>query len=103
MSTLPSGIPSIDEMNARPSLSIALATYNGERYIGEQLDSILHQTRLPDELVISDDASVDATQAIVLDFARQAPFPVRFQANSARHGSTRNFEIAIRACNTSMP
>jgi glycosyltransferase involved in cell wall biosynthesis len=98
MSALSSALPSIDVVNARPSLSIALATYNGERYIGEQLNSILHQTRLPDELVISDDASVDATQAIVLDFARQAPFPVRFQANSARLGSTRNFEIAIRAC-----
>lgn len=98
MSALSSALPSIDVVNARPSLSIALATYNGERYIGEQLDSILHQTRLPDELVISDDASVDATQAIVVDFARQAPFPVRFQANSARLGSTRNFEIAIRAC-----
>ncbi|MDN5882042.1 MAG: glycosyltransferase family 2 protein [Nitrosospira sp.] len=85
-------------MNAQLFLSIALATYNGERYIGEQLDSIASQTRLPDELVISDDASVDATPAIVLDFARRAPFPVRFQTNSERLGSTRNFELAIRAC-----
>jgi len=91
-------MPSIEVGNARLFLSIALATYNGERYIGEQLDSILRQTRLPDELVVFDDASVDATQAIVLDFARHAPFPVRFQVNSVRLGSTRNFEMAIRAC-----
>ena len=85
-------------MNTRLSLSIALATYNGERYLAEQLDSITRQTRLPDELVISDDASVDATRAIVLDFARHAPFPVRLLTNSERLGSTRNFEVAISAC-----
>lgn len=85
-------------MSTRLSLSIALATYNGERYLGEQLDSIARQTRLPDELVISDDASVDATPAIVRDFAQRVPFPVRFQTNSERLGSTRNFETAIRAC-----
>jgi glycosyltransferase involved in cell wall biosynthesis len=79
-------------------LSIALATYNGERYLGEQLESILHQTRLPEELVIFDDASTDATPAIVQEFAKAAPFPVRFQINAERLGSTRNFEAAIRAC-----
>ena len=85
-------------MNTPLSLSIALATYNGERYIAEQLDSIVRQTRLPDELVISDDASVDTTRAIVSDFAGRAPFPVRLLANKERLGSTRNFEVAIRAC-----
>ncbi len=80
------------------SLSIALASYNGERFIAEQLDSIARQTRLPDELVISDDASIDATPAIVEEFAGHAPFPVRFLRNSERLGSTRNFERAIRAC-----
>jgi glycosyltransferase involved in cell wall biosynthesis len=79
-------------------LSIALATYNGERYLGEQLESLLHQTRLPDELVVFDDASTDSTPAIVREFAKAAPFPVRFQINAERLGSTRNFEAAIRAC-----
>jgi glycosyltransferase involved in cell wall biosynthesis len=79
-------------------LSIALATYNGERYLGEQLESILEQTRLPDELVVFDDASTDSTPAIVRGFAERAPFPVRFQVNAERLGSTRNFEEAIRAC-----
>jgi glycosyltransferase involved in cell wall biosynthesis len=86
-------------MNKRLSLSVALASYNGERYIREQLDSIARQTRLPDELIISDDASADATADIALGFAQNAPFPVRFQRNSERLGSTRNFESAIRACN----
>lgn len=85
-------------MKPRLVLSIALASYNGERFIVEQLDSIAHQTRLPDELVISDDASIDATPAIVEEFANRAPFPVRFLRNSERLGSTRNFERAIQAC-----
>jgi glycosyltransferase involved in cell wall biosynthesis len=85
-------------MSKRLSLSIALATYNGERYISEQLGSIACQTRLPDELVISDDASTDATQAIIKSFAQNAPFPVRIVENGERLGSTGNFERAIRLC-----
>ncbi|SEO34501.1 Glycosyl transferase family 2 [Nitrosospira multiformis] len=85
-------------MNTRLSLSIALTTYNGERYIASQLDSICRQTRQPDELIIFDDASIDRTPDLVLDFARRAPFPVSFSQNRVRLGSTRNFENAIRAC-----
>jgi hypothetical protein len=90
--------PEGSNVKTQLSLSVALASYNGERYIGEQLDSIARQTRLPDELIISDDASSDATTGIALDFSRHAPFPVRILQNSERAGSTRNFEIAIRAC-----
>jgi len=86
-------------LNSRFSISIALATYNGSIYISEQLDSIALQTRLPDELVISDDASTDDTLDIVRDFARRVSFPVRIYKNQERLGSTRNFEIAIRFCN----
>src|SRR5688572_17357597 len=85
-------------MTAPLSLSVALASFNGERYIAEQLKSIAQQARLPDELVVSDDASTDNTPEIVLEFARHAPFPVQFFQNSERLGSTRNFEAAIRAC-----
>ncbi len=90
---------SSQQTNKRLSLSIALASYNGESYIREQLDSIARQTRLPDELIIPDDASADSTEDIVFGFAQNAPFPVRFQRNNVRFGSTRNFESAIRACN----
>lgn len=85
-------------MSIRLSSSIALASCNGERYIAEQLASIACQTMLPDELVVYDDASADATPAIVLNFARHAPFPVRYFQNSKRVGTVRNFENAIRAC-----
>lgn len=42
-------------------ISIAMATYNGAKFLQEQLDSFLCQTRQPDELVISDDCSTDKT------------------------------------------
>ena len=83
---------------AQLSLSIAMATCNGALYLAEQLDSILQQSRLPDELVIHDDASDDTTVSVIRDFVSRAPFSVRLKVNSRRMGSTRNFEEAIRAC-----
>jgi glycosyltransferase involved in cell wall biosynthesis len=64
----------------------------------EQLHSIAVQTRLPDELVICDDRSSDATGEIVEEFAARAPFPVRLIVNSENLGTTKNFEKAISAC-----
>jgi glycosyltransferase involved in cell wall biosynthesis len=80
------------------TVGIAMATYNGAPYLPEQLQSFLKQARLPDELVITDDASTDATYDIVASFARSAPFPVRFERNAERLGSNGNFAKAIAAC-----
>jgi glycosyltransferase involved in cell wall biosynthesis len=80
------------------TLSVALCSYNGARYLQEQLESIAAQTRLPDELVISDDGSSDATLSIVQAFAAQAAFPVKLLRSERRLGSTLNFECAIRHC-----
>jgi glycosyltransferase involved in cell wall biosynthesis len=79
-------------------ISIALATYNGELYVSELLNSISNQTTLPDELIISDDSSTDSTLKIVNEFARNATFQVKILINKKRLGSTGNFEAAIRAC-----
>lgn len=79
-------------------LSVAMCTYNGARYLREQLESVATQTRLPDELIICDDCSDDATDSIVRHFAAESPFPVRFQSNEKRLGSTKNFEQAISLC-----
>jgi glycosyltransferase involved in cell wall biosynthesis len=78
--------------------SVALCTYDGGAFLFDQLASIAAQTRLPDELVVRDDASDDDTPAIVEAFAARAPFPVRFERNAGRLGSTRNFDGAIAAC-----
>ena len=46
-------------------ISVCMATYNGEKYIEEQLNSILSQISLNDELIISDDGSKDNTKNII--------------------------------------
>jgi glycosyltransferase involved in cell wall biosynthesis len=80
------------------STSIALATYQGARYLREQLESYAEQTRLPDELVISDEHSTDETSAVVAEFAKGAPFPVVFVENPGPRGIQRNFQNAAQHC-----
>jgi glycosyltransferase involved in cell wall biosynthesis len=79
-------------------ISVALCTYNGGSYLDEQLESLVRQTRLPDELIVSDDCSVDNTVLRVEKFARRAPFPVTCHINTANLGSCKNFELAIGRC-----
>lgn len=84
---------------ASPSISVALATFNGATFLEEQLASIASQTRLPDEIVVGDDGSVDRTAELIAHFARAHPeIEVRFQVNSERLGSTANFEAIARRC-----
>lgn len=79
-------------------ISVAMCTYNGARFLREQLQSIAAQTRPPDELVVCDDQSTDATREIIEDFAASAPFPVHLHLNEQNLGSTKNFERAIKLC-----
>lgn len=80
-----------------PTVSVALCTYNGAAFLQEQLDSIAAQTRLPDELVIGDDRSSDATLALVERFRVHAPFPVRVLARTVNLGTSANFSETLRA------
>ena len=80
------------------SVSIALCTFNGARYLPAQLASYLRQDLQPAELVIGDDGSTDETQSIIEQFARSAPFPVFFQRNTERLGVGRNFDQTIQRC-----
>jgi len=79
-------------------ISVALATYQGARFLEQQLDSIAAQATPPDEVVVSDDGSVDGTVALVDAFAARAPFAVVRHVNDERLGPARNFEVAIRRC-----
>jgi glycosyltransferase involved in cell wall biosynthesis len=79
-------------------ISIALCTYNGARFLEEQLASLVSQNRRPDELVVCDDCSTDSTVALLRKFATDAPFPVHIHENQIRLGSTKNFERAISLC-----
>jgi glycosyltransferase involved in cell wall biosynthesis len=84
--------------NDKHKISIALCTYNGARFIIQQLESFFAQTRLPDELVICDDRSSDATVDIIKDFISNLPIPVHLRVNEQNLGSTKNFERAISLC-----
>lgn len=81
-----------------PTSSVALCTFNGARFIEEQLRSILDQTVLPDEIVVFDDQSTDDTVPIVQRVAVSAPIPIQVTVNAIRKGSTDNFLAAVAAC-----
>ncbi|MFF2052765.1 glycosyltransferase family 2 protein [Leifsonia sp. NPDC058194] len=83
----------------RRSVSVALCTYNGERYVEEQLGSILAQSTAVREIVVSDDASSDGTIALVEKAAAAMPGDVAFQLlrNAPGLGVVRNFEQAVSA------
>lgn len=79
-------------------ISIALATYNGEAHLAEQLQSLAEQTLQPYELVVTDDGSTDNTEDIVRSFAQKASFPVVFHSNPQRLGYGGNFLHAASLC-----
>jgi glycosyltransferase involved in cell wall biosynthesis len=79
-------------------LSVALCTWNGEKFLRAQLESIAAQTRPVQEIVICDDCSTDATPRIARDFAAKSSLPVRVEINASRLGVTRNFDKAISLC-----
>ncbi len=80
------------------NISIAMATFNGARYISEQLFSLAQQELLPYELVAVDDGSSDATVTQLYHFAETAPFSVRIYHNNSRLGYGMNFLRAAGLC-----
>jgi glycosyltransferase involved in cell wall biosynthesis len=79
-----------------PTTSVIMATFNGATFLAEQLASIARQTRLPDELIISDDRSRDSTVKIARAFAETAPFPVRIFVHRKNLGYAKNFISAAQ-------
>ena len=75
-----------------------MATFNGEAFLEDQLASLSKQTRAPEELVICDDGSSDATVDILERFAKVAPFQVRIERNKGRLGHGKNFLKAASLC-----
>lgn len=85
------------------SISVALATYQGEAFIREQLESICRQTRLPSQIVVSDDCSEDATLEIVHEvlspqWCAQNGVRLHVIVQETNQGPGPNFQRAIRAC-----
>ena len=73
-------------------ITILMATFNGERYIGQQLDSLLSQTLVPDRIVIHDDQSTDTTPQILTRYQQAHPELIDLVINPVNSGgSARNF------------
>lgn len=73
--------------------TVCMASFNGETYIKEQIDSILKQIHEEDELIISDDGSTDQTLNIICNYQ---DLRVKLVQNRGRHGCIGNFENALR-------
>ncbi|REG91485.1 glycosyltransferase family 2 protein [Algoriphagus antarcticus] len=78
-----------------PMVSIVMATYNGEKFLREQIESILSQSYYPFEFIVFDDCSTDGTPGILEVYQNQGK--LRFFRNESNIGYVRNFEKAIYA------
>ncbi len=79
-------------------ISVAVCTYNGAKYIYEQLKSIENQSRKVDEIVVCDDISTDDTWRILSDFKAQTDIPTVLIKNEQQKGVMYNFQQAIETC-----
>lgn len=91
---LPCLLPTEEEggSDKRPKLSVCMATYNGERFIVAQLESILSQLGPDDEVIIVDDASTDHTRDLVCSFRDKR---IRMIARKTNRGVVSSFEEAL--------
>lgn len=78
------------------TISVAMATYNGGKYLREQLNSIYNQDLVPDEVVVSDDGSIDDTIAILEEYHQNKGLV--YSVNTGKHGVNNNFFRAISLC-----
>lgn len=74
-------------------VSVCIATYNGEKYLRQQIESILPQLSIEDEIVISDDCSTDRTVEILKVFNDER---IKIFVNESNLGVVENFENAIK-------
>lgn len=81
-------------MTPREPVSVCMATYNGAKFLGEQLDSILCELEAQDELIIVDDRSTDGTDEIARKYSSSDP-RIRFFPNPRNEGVRRTFARAI--------
>lgn len=75
-------------------VTIVLCTYNGAKFLREQLDSIVQQTLQPYEVIAQDDGSSDGTMNILEDYAKKYPY-IKVCKNQKEHGINNNFFSAM--------
>jgi len=83
-------------LSSFPLVSIAMCTYNGARYLREQLDSLARQIYPRLEIIVVDDYSTDETMAILEEYSNQ--LPLKIYRNKTNLGYIKNFEKAISLC-----
>jgi len=79
-----------------PLISIAMATYNGEKFLAKQLDSIYKQTYTNIEVIVNDDCSTDRTIEILEQYSKS--HGLKYYLNSKNLGFLKNFEKVISLC-----
>ena len=75
-------------------ISVCIATYNGERYIRQQIESIVCQLNVDDEIIVSDDGSTDGTLDIVKGIGDKR---IKIIEGPGRKSPILNFECALKA------
>ena len=85
---------SVDNVTDRP-ISVVMPTYNRARFIGSALDSLLRQTRPPDEIIIVDDCSTDDTRARVDRHAAKPRTRYHLQARNCGASVARNMGVEL--------
>lgn len=78
----------------KEKIDILMATYNGEKYVAQQIDSILNQTYKNIRLIISDDCSTDSTRDILKKYENDKRIEIHFQKKNL--GYIRNFEFLLK-------
>lgn len=81
------------------NISVALATYNGAKFLHEQLLSLINQTYPPKEIIIVDDCSKDNTLQIIQDAQKKYSF-IKLFVNAQNKGPIKTFELAISKCSS---
>lgn len=80
-------------------ISVVLATFNGEKYLNEQLDSIFYQSRKPDEVIIVDDCSTDNTQLLIKEYIKRRNLKTWILiCNENNLGWKKNFKKGFDIC-----
>ena len=82
-------------MSSQPIVSIGLPVYNGERFLAEALDSLLGQTFADFELIISDNASTDATEEVCCAYAR-SDSRIEYRRSPENRGGAWNFNRVLQ-------
>lgn len=79
----------------KPKVTVGIPVYNGQRFLPEAMNAILNQTFRDFDIVIADNASIDATQQICLEYARK-DHRIRYYRNPSNIGGPRNFNYVFK-------